>query len=830
MKNGISIDHLKIASFTIDRLYLKLDKKLILRADKLTIPRSRKRQALPNLEEGLDRFNEILRYFETIELKEVNFKNDRYSILYSDHIFYMVNDLFEIATHQITRVGERVQAVIDLVYIKEYDIRLSGKLVYNYKRDTALVKGSAEYRDIHADFLLNKKRSNLYFAIRSKRFRALKPLIDQLHLPPAISPWIGERVRAESYRLQSLKGAAKLDRDGIRLLPATLTGSASLEGVTIDFKDGLNCVEAESMKVSLRQGRLYFDAEKPHYAATSLKGSRVSITHLFDRAPVTLKLDLLFDSRLDRELLKILEAYHIDIPLLQKRGKTLSRVRLDIDLKSKKVDCICDFEPGDGEMEIGDFAFLTEQSGTVHIENDIVKLDRIAIGGKGYRAWVGGEIDLKRQRAKLKLDLDYFHLEKDGKIFFSMGKRILPVEIEYGKDTVISIPSLKLEVRIARKDRSGTIVLGDIALLRQSLRGLPITINGGKLTLRTEDFKAFTFKGVLNRRDCFLYEKSSSCLSRVPIEGHFSEKGLILRAFQGRFVYDARKSLITLNGLNLDLKKYFKNLKGSSGGEMRKKLRIEARGSTLRYGKSKLVTDRYTLGLLPGGDFHFRGELGRDLVIVTRRREKLEIKADRISDRMLHPLINFGGLQKGRYTLRMSGVPGKMMRGVIRLENGIMSSFKAYNNVIALINTVPALATLSSPGFSARGFVIKHGEIKFTVAESRILTFDSVLIKGKSATISGDGVVDLESGKINIDLAIQTARGVGSLVGKLPVVGYILTGKNRSFFTVGLHIGGTLEKPEAKTSAIKDVLMLPFKMIERTFEGPEKQKDYRDNF
>jgi len=178
----------------------------------------------------------------------------------------------------------------------------------------------------------------------------------------------------------------------------------------------------------------------------------------------------------------------------------------------------------------------------------------------------------------------------------------------------------------------------------------------------------------------------------------------------------------------------------------------------------------------------------------------------------------------------MSGVPGKMMRGVIRLENGIMSSFKAYNNVIALINTVPALATLSSPGFSARGFVIKHGEIKFTVAESRILTFDSVLIKGKSATISGDGVVDLESGKINIDLAIQTARGVGSLVGKLPVVGYILTGKNRSFFTVGLHIGGTLEKPEAKTSAIKDVLMLPFKMIERTFEGPEKQKDYRDNF
>jgi len=228
---------------------------------------------------------------------------------------------------------------------------------------------------------------------------------------------------------------------------------------------------------------------------------------------------------------------------------------------------------------------------------------------------------------------------------------------------------------------------------------------------------------------------------------------------------------------------------------------------------------------LPGGNFHFRGELGQDSLIVTKHKEKLEIKADRIGDRMLHPLINFGGLQKGGYTLRMSGVPGKMMKGMIALENGVMSNFKAYNNVIALINTIPALATLSSPGFSAKGFVIKHGEIKFTVAEGKILTFDSVLIRGKSATISGDGIVNLETQKIDIDLAIQTAKGVGALVGKLPVVGYILTGKNRSFFTVGLHIGGTLEKPVTQTSPVKDVLMLPFKMLERTFDIPSKKDE-----
>ena len=100
-----------------------------------------------------------------------------------------------------------------------------------------------------------------------------------------------------------------------------------------------------------------------------------------------------------------------------------------------------------------------------------------------------------------------------------------------------------------------------------------------------------------------------------------------------------------------------------------------------------------------------------------------------------------------------------------------------------------------------------------------MLTFDKVLIKGKSATVSGDGTVNLVTKKINVDLAIQTAKGVGSLNGKLPVVGYILTGKNKSFLTVGLHIGGTLDKPVTKTSPIKDVLLLPFRMIERTFES-----------
>ena len=824
LKNGISIDHLKIASLTVERLYLKLDKKLILRADKLTIPASKKKQPLPNLEEGLDRFNEILRYFETIELKEIEFKNDHYSILYSDNIFYMVNDLFEIATHQISRVGDEVQAIIDLIYIKKYDIRLSGKLVYNYKKDTALVRGSAEYRDIHADFMLNKKKKILYFTMKSGQFAQLKPLIDQFPISPKIAPWITDRVKAEHYRLESLKGAARIDKKGIRLIPDSLTGAALLQNASVDFKDGLKIVKAEEMKVLFRKGNLYFEPTRPYYDAVGLAGSRVSIVDLLNPKSVILKLDLKFDTTLGPELLKIVNAYGIDIPLLQKSGTTDSRVRIDVDLKAKKVTCMCDFRPKKGEIEIGGLK-LPVSNGWVHIEDGTVTLSNIGLRSKLYQLSADGKIDLGAKSANLNLDVKSFRLEKEGETFFSIQNRKLPVKIRYRESVIVSLPSLGTEIKVSKKNGSGTIKIADIRLLKESLKNLPITVNGGHLTITTKDFKHFAFEGLLKRRDCFIYENDSSCLSQIPIYGTASDKGFILRGFQNRFVFNAEKSTIILKNLNLDLKKYFDDLESGSGGKMKRKIKISAKNSTLRYGKSKLVTDRYLLGILPGGNFHFRGSLGQDTVTVTKKGEKLEIKADRISDRMLHPLINFGGLQKGRYSLRMSGVPGKMMQGEIKLENGIMSNFKAYNNVLALINTLPALATLNSPGFSAKGFVIRSGVIKFTVFEGRLLTFDSVLIKGKSATISGDGVVNIETGKIDIDLAIQTAKGVGNLIGKLPVVGYILTGKNKSLMTVGLHIGGTLDKPTTKTSPIKDVLMLPFKMLERTFTAPGKKKE-----
>ena len=814
MKNGISVNHLKLASFSIDGLYLKLDKKLILKADRVFIPANRNKQPLPNLEKGLDRFNEILRYFEYIELKEVNFKNDHYSILYTDNIFYMVNDLFEVATHQILRAGDELQAIIDLIYIKEYDIRFSGKLVYNYKRDTALVKGKAEYMDIYADFMINKRQKNLYYTMKSADFSQLKSLISHFTLSNNISTWITDKVKAESYKLQSLKGAARINGNSIRLIPGTISGEALLKNVSIDFKEGLDPVKSDEMKVLFADGNLYFEFLKPSYHNKSLAGSTLSIINLLNTKPSMLKLKIRSDSMLDAEVLKIVHTYGIKLPLIQKSGSTDSELNIDIDLKTEKTVCDCNFKLHKGEVAIGG-AVLPVISGKVHVKNRTVKLSDIVINSTNYHTKIKGNIDLVKKLANLSLSVNSFYIGERKKPFLSMKNTKFPMRIDFRKDTIFTLPKFKIEIKIS-KNGSKVMELKDISVLKKYLKNLPITVNGGHIKITSKDFKKYRFNGLLKRNDCFIYKNALSCLTQIPISGTFSLQNFILKAFQGNFVFNADKSLITLKHLNLDLKKYFDNSGSSSGGHIGQKIKISAMNSTLRYGKSKLVTDQYSLDILLGGDFYFRGKLGEDRVTVAMKRGNLKIKASGISDKMLHPLINFSGLQRGRYSFDMSGVPERKMSGVITVKNGIMSDFKAYNNVLAVINTIPALATLNSPGFSRKGFVIKEGVIKFTMSNGKLLTFDSVLIKGTSATISGEGTVNIETQKIDIDLAIQTAKVVGKIIGSIPIVGYILTGKDKSIMTVGFHIGGTLEKPITRTSPVKDVLMIPFKMIERT--------------
>ncbi len=824
LKGGISISHLKIASFNIEGLYLKLNKKFILEVDKVEIPKTKKQKDF-DVERILEKVKRILDFFEYIQLKEVNFKNEHYTLLFTDKILYMATDEFEIASHQIERVGSQLQAVVDLLYIKRYDVRFSGKIVYNYKQDVGLIHGDAYYRDIKVGLAANKQKDRFFYVLKSNRFKELKPLIEKFGLSKSVSSWITDKVQAKSYQISTLKGTGRFDENSVDLMLDKMVAKATLKDATIYFQEGVKPVKAQEIALIFKDGNLYLNLLKPLYGKKSLSGSRVSIRDLAKFTKPMLTINLVFNSKLDKEIHKILKAYGIAMPIYAKHSTINSNLTLTLNLHTKELTFASNFLLKRGIVSVGKADFPVA-GGDVNIKKNIVTLKRVLLKDKSLDATIDGTVDIKKQHANLTLNVKSLKLGEDKKSFMALKKSKVPVKLSFKKSTKITLPTLKTTINIYDNNNSMFIRMKDLNKISKSFTNLPIDIDGGYLTIDTKDYKKFHFQGVIKREGCFFYDTDSVCYAQVPIEGSFSDDALLLKAFDRHLIYDSKRSITKINNLNFDLKKYLEMSDTTNpkkdGKSLTKRMKVVATKSLLKYNKHTLVTDKYELGLLPNGNFHFRGHLGTDRVTVTRRGERLEIKATSIHDKMLHPLINFKGLQGGRYSVDFSGVLGENMKGTILLDGGLMRDFEAYNNLLAFINTLPALATFHSPGFNNKGFKIKQGVVKFSIIKGEKLFFDSVLIEGDSATISGDGVVDLKTKDIDVDLAIQTAKPMGKLISSLPIVGYILTGKNRSIMTVGLHIGGTLDKPKSKISPIKDVLMLPFKMLERTFKGKEQ--------
>ena len=207
----------------------------------------------------------------------------------------------------------------------------------------------------------------------------------------------------------------------------------------------------------------------------------------------------------------------------------------------------------------------------------------------------------------------------------------------------------------------------------------------------------YAIRSYYERSSCFLYEKDDECKTRVSFEGTLTPEDLKFYAFNKGFYYNKANSRIKLTNLNFDVQKFLsiQNQKEESTGsktkdqaKRTKNLIILGKNSQLRYGDYRLVTDSYDVEVKPNGDIKAIGSAYGDIIKFSKKKDIISIQALRTQDKALHPLINFKGLQDGRYSLKVSGEPEKTMKGEIIVEGGVMKNFKAYNNALAFINTI----------------------------------------------------------------------------------------------------------------------------------------------
>jgi len=826
--HGITFDKLTFGRYEIDGLYIKLDKKLTLNIAHVAIPKSKAKPSFTNVDKTFDRIKNLLTYFESIYLEKVDFDNNHFSIFYADDVLYMTSDDYEIAGN-IERKGNKLVADVSVLHIKGYETTLSGKLSYDLKTHLLETGGSFETFGIKGNFRALKQGDMLVYALNSKPFGNLRPLIERIGMPKSIEQWVIDKVWAKQYRLVYLKGKVPIGKSGLKMGVAALKGKARFNDVNITFNEKVAPVHAEEMTLTYEKGNLYFALKHADYKGRSVEGSTVTIKHIIGPQTPVLTLNLHAQTPMDMEVHDILKAYGLYIPLWHSGVGDKAVVTLKIPLVKgkKKIKTTVDVILDEGQASIAGFPIYTK-GGEVYVSQHKATLRHIKVAQPWFRGEVNGELDIGTKEADLMLDVKRAQLGKKEAPILMMKAQTIPMKLSYQKGVEVALPTLRTE--IFKSDKGIRIVLKKLEKVIPYLTSNYLGISGGNLDIRTEDMEHFRFDGKLKKDLCFFYEKQGVCYTYIPVSGEIDTKTEVLKfeAFNKRLVFNSAKSIVKLHDINIDLKRFIEEQKHAKQRSPKsplgqKKMIILGKNSELRYDKYRLVTDSYDIEIKPNGDIKAIGIKDGDVVKMAKKGHYFTIQALRIKDKMLQPLINFTGLKGGRYSLKKEGDPSKKMKGRILIEGGILSDFKAYSNTLAFVNTLPALATLNSPGFSSRGFKIEEGVIDYTMTPEKIV-FDSVYLKGNTATVVGKGTVWLTgSKKVDVNLAIQTVRELGKMVGKIPLLGYILMGDDNSM-TVGLKIGGTLDDPKVNTSVAKDILTLPLEILKRTITAPAHMK------
>jgi len=820
---GIKLDTVKVADFNVGGLYIKLDKKLILKADYVTIPQIKAQPSFTSVHDTFERINYVLTFFESIELKNIVFKNNKMSINFSDNFLNLSSNDYDIVG-TVRREGKMLKATIPLLYLKEHNVTMSGKLGYDLDENILSTEGSFTLNDASGKFNASKEGNEIEFRLSSDTFTDLKSIIDKFNLKESVKSWVVDKVKANHYKLLSLTGKGKIEKGKFKINFDALNGEALLSDTKIYFKENLSPVLAPSFILTYHNGGLYFDLKEPTYEDISLKGSKVSIRNLLN-AHTNLKLKIRADTRLDNKIQNLLKAYTLVLPLNQKSGKANILFMADIGLKSSYKDFFVNADFGKGDIWLKKIKLPIEK-GNLQYKNGFITLKDISLKDVLYEGELNGKIDVQEKKADLVFDAKTIELGDEKEKFFVLKNEQIPFVVKFEKNIDVVIP--KLSINLTGDEKETTIHLTDLNKIKPYLPDSGPIEEGGNVDIKTKDFKTYIFNGMLKRTSCFLYEKDNQCKTRVPFQGKVTATDLDFYAFNKRVYYNKSNSRVKITNLNIDLKKFLKTKKKETKKEdtekkdkvkQTKSLIILGKNSQLRYGEYSLVTDSYDVEMKANGNIKAIGSSSGDIIKFSKKKEILSIQALRIKDKVLHPLINFKGLKDGRYSLKLSGNPAQTMKGEIIVEGGVMKDFKAYNNTLAFINTIPALASLQNPGYSVEGFTIEEGVAEYRMIKRDKIVFDSIYIKGISATIAGTGEIDLQKNTINLNLAIQTAREWGKILGSLPLLGYILMGEDKSM-TFGLQITGTLDNPKVNTSAGEDIFSLPLKILKRTLESP----------
>src|SRR5574344_1765065 len=271
----------------------------------------------------------------------------------------------------------------------------------------------------------------------------------------------------------------ELDLNKNEIIEKSLQGDAVIENAKIRFENSLEEINTTKVNVNFKNSTLHFDLVDAIYKEKELKNSFVTIKDIANENSGLVLVNIEAKTSLDKDILGILEAYGIVVPILQKNGETQAKLLLSFPYaEDKPISYNGVFIAEKSNISISGFDFETNGAKVI-LENDLLYINDASFI---YQ-------DMVDAKANLKLDLNSLKVEVSAEINSH-------ISMDFSKNVNIELKDLKTVIKY---DQFLTINLNDISkiynysdILKQN------SINSGNISLKIINKDNIDFNGFVS--------------------------------------------------------------------------------------------------------------------------------------------------------------------------------------------------------------------------------------------------------------------------------------------------------------------------------------------
>ena len=552
--SGIKVNSFSFGDFSISQLYLKLDKKLILEVEDIVfeVKKSSVESSTDDIQSNIKKLEFALKFFQKIDIERLKIKDNEFTIVLNDKHLYLDNK-FVNASADLQIANSQVMLDVYSIYLKDIGLALMGKSKIDLSKNLVDFFGNYAYLDLEGEINAQMKEEYLDFYINTtKSIKSLKFLKEFFRLNKVAEAWMYDNVTGD-MNLNYLYG--KVDLVKQRPIINSIKGEAVISDAKIRFHKDADTVNTDKLTVNYENDELSFDLSKPTYNKSKLYGSKVFITNLSSLQKGTVNINLKSDSMLNSDILGILKAFKINLPLKQLSGSLQSKLSLEVPyLLSRKMKVNGDFKLQNAKLKLNNFEFLAKKADVVLKDNNVfIKNSRI-IHKKMLDANLNLNINTKTSKANGSAKINSFKIESDEESIVNIKGLNTKLDVDFKENTKINLEALdtKLDIQKELVD----VLINDLSKVSKHSKLLQTTgIKEGDLRLFIFDEKNIDFDINAKGLD-FPFQKDGQKIETLSAKGKIKNDTVVIKTNDSDIeiiLEKGKNTLLKLNNIDLVL-------------------------------------------------------------------------------------------------------------------------------------------------------------------------------------------------------------------------------------------------------------------------------------